>query len=161
MYFCLKRNTGYCCCQIPKLPFKSSHPHLLNSFYFSTQGCFFLLTRSNFFTSVFISQKVLFEYSYFFSKEWIKSKKQGSGCLKTRTQGGGPGGRGRKEALQWADNFERHFEQLSVRRTISDVCISRSQRSEQQQEAFLSRKKKLNTLIIRKYESDQLKQVNT
>lgn len=55
-------------------------------------------------------------------------------------QGGGPGGTGRKEALQHADNFERHFKQISVRRTIPPVCISRSQRSEQQQEAFLPRK---------------------
>lgn len=55
-------------------------------------------------------------------------------------QGGAPGGTGRKEALQCANNFERNFEQLSVRRTISAVCISRSQRAEQQQEAFLSRK---------------------
>lgn len=50
MYFFLKPNTGYCCmCKFPKVPLKPSHPHLLNSFYFSMHGCFLLLTRSFFF----------------------------------------------------------------------------------------------------------------
>lgn len=141
MYFCLKPNKDYSCmCEFPKVTLKSSHSHLLTSFYFSMQGCFFLLTRSFFSLQFFISQKVLFEYSHFFSKERTKSEERCSGCLKTRTQGGEPGGTGRKEALQHPENFERHFEQLLVRRTILAVCNSRSQRWEQQQEAFFSRK---------------------